>query len=187
MLEQEIKLAFADVEAARQAVKTAGARLVASRRLLDDRFFDTEDGRLRHVGRGLRLRRDGTRVFITTKGPIQPGPVKIREEIETAVDDALVAEALLRSLGFECWFRAEKYREDYAVGSARIALDETPVGTFIEIEGEPDEIARVVALLGCTSADYRFESYPALYRHWCRAHGLTPGNMLFGESGNRES
>jgi adenylate cyclase class 2 len=179
VLEQEIKLAFDDVEAARQAVTSAGGRLVVSRRLLDDRFYDTPDGRLRHAGRGLRLRRDGTRGFITSKGPVQPGPVKIREETEMAVQDPSVAEALLTSLGFECWFRSEKYREDYALGLARIALDETPVGVFVEIEADPDEIARTAALLGRSSADYRLESYPALYRHWCRAHGVTPGDMLF--------
>ena len=43
-VEQEIKLVFADVEAARQAVQTAGGRLVVSRRLLDDTLFDTPDG-----------------------------------------------------------------------------------------------------------------------------------------------
>lgn len=187
MLEQEVKLQFDSVGAARQAVNSAGARLVASRRQLDDRFFDTEDGRLRSAGRALRLRRDGTRAYLTSKGPVQPGPVKIREEIETAVGDASVAEALLLSLGFERWFRSVKYREEFVTGRARLAIDETPMGVFIEIEADTDEIARVAALLGRTSADYRLESYPSIYRQWCRTRGVAPGDMLFGESGNRES
>lgn len=181
MLEQEVKLQFDNVEAARQAVVTAGGRLVASRRLLNDIFFDTPDSRLRQAGRGLRLRRDGSRTFVTSKGPVQPGPVKSREEIETAIGDAAIAEALLESLGFQRWFRSEKYREEYTAGRARIALDETPMGTFIEIEADPEEIARVASLLGRSSADYRLESYPAIYRHWCREHGREPGDMVFRE------
>src|SRR6187200_3554716 len=79
-LEQEIKLAFEHIEAARRAVQTAGGRLDISARLLDDQLFDTPDAQLRRAGTGLRIRRDGARTFLTFKGPVQPGPVKSREE-----------------------------------------------------------------------------------------------------------
>src|SRR5215467_5016836 len=110
--EHEIKLAFPSVEAARQAVTTAGGRLDVSRRLLDDRLFDTAEQDLRQAGGALRVRHDGTGGYITYKGPLQPGHIKSREEIETAVGDANVAEAILTSLGFKLWFRAQKYREE---------------------------------------------------------------------------
>ena len=111
-VEHEIKLPFSTVESARQAVSAAGGRLDMPRRLLDDRLFDTEDQTLRQSGRALRVRRDGDRAFITFKGPVQPGAVKSREEIETLVGSADIAEAIVLSLGFRRWFRAEKYRED---------------------------------------------------------------------------
>jgi inorganic triphosphatase YgiF len=66
-LEQEIKLAFESLEAARRAVLTAGGRLVVSRRLLDDRLFDTADERLRRSGSAFRIRRDGDRTLLTFK------------------------------------------------------------------------------------------------------------------------
>lgn len=163
-LEQEVKLEFASVEAARRSIQSTGARLVVSRRLLDDALYDTADQRLRGEGRALRLRRDGAQGLLTVKGPVLPGPVKTREEIETTVGDAATADALIRGLGYVSWFHAQKHREEYVIGDARLMLDETPVGVFIEIEATPDEIERVARLLGRSPDDYILASYPRLYR-----------------------
>lgn len=178
-LEQEIKLAFADVEAARQAVLTAGGRLVFSRRLLDDRLFDRADGELRQAGAALRIRQDGERTFLTWKGPVLSGPVKSREELETSVGDAAVLTAIVTALGYHQRFRAQKYREEYAIDDATIAVDETPFAVFVEIEAPPETIALVSGRLGRTRDDYRLESYPTLWRRWCEANGRPAGDMLF--------
>lgn len=184
-IEHEVKLAFSSVEAARQAVITAGGRLDVSRRLLDDRLFDTADDRLRRSGCALRMRRDDTRGIITFKGPVQPGPVKSREEIETDVGDANVAEAILTSLGYRQTFRAEKYREEHLVGEARVTIDDTPVGVFVEIEAAPDTIDAVTTRLGRTTADHRLDSYASLWDAWCRARGRPFGDMTFEAAANR--
>jgi adenylate cyclase class 2 len=181
MLEQEVKLEFATVEAARRSVELTGARLVVPRRLLEDRLFDTADQQLRRAGSALRIRHDGPRSRLTFKGAARPGPVKSREEIETTIGDADVAEALLRALGFRAWFRAQKYREEYALGAAVVTVDEAPIGVFVEIEAELPEIDRVAALLGKSRGDYRLESYPKLYTQWCHAKGITPSDMVFDE------
>src|SRR5689334_8152275 len=102
MIEQEVKLAFPHAETARHAVRTAGGRLVVSRRLLEDRLYDTLDSRLRQSGRALRVRRDGERAaFLTFKGPVQPGPVKAREELETAIGDPGLVENVFEHLGYQ--------------------------------------------------------------------------------------
>jgi len=178
-VEHEVKLAFDTVDAARHTVMTAGGRLDMARRLLDDRLFDTEDQTLRQSGRALRIRRDGDRAFITFKGPVQPGAVKSREEIETLVGSADVAEAIVLSLGFRRWFRAEKYREEYLLGEARVTIDETPIGVFVEIEAPPAAIDKAAARLGRGRDDYRLDSYPSLYGAWCRAHGRPFADMTF--------
>ena len=178
-VEHEVKLAFPSVEAARQAVSTAGGRLDVSRRLLDDRLFDTEDQTLRQSGRALRVRRDGDRAFITFKGPVQPGAVKSREEIETLVGSADVAEAIVVSLGFRRWFRAEKYREEYLIGEARVTIDETPIGVFVEIEAPPEAIDEAAARLGRGRSDYRLDSYPSMYAAWCGTQGRPFADMTF--------
>jgi adenylate cyclase class 2 len=188
MIEREIKLPFADHEAARRAVLAAGGRLVASRRLIEDRLFDTPDSRLRREGLALRVRRDAGQVLLTCKSPAPGGLVKTREELETRAGDAETIEMILNALGYREAFRSEKYREEFALaGGVSVALDETPIGVFVELEGEEAAIVAAAATLGRGPADFVLESYPSLYRGWCRARGLSPGRMVFdGHAGSRE-
>jgi adenylate cyclase class 2 len=186
MIEREIKLSFADHEAARHAVLSAGGRLVASRRLIEDRLFDTTDGQLRASGRALRIRRDGRRVLLTSKGPAASALVKAREEFETEVGDADTVESILATLEYRQAFRSEKYREEFTLAGVVVALDETPIGVFVELEGAEASIVAAAALLGRTPADFVRQSYPALYRAWCHARGAVPGDMMFaGRSDER--
>lgn len=157
----------------------AGGRLDVSRRLLSDVLFDSEDGRLRAEGTAVRVRRDGHRTFLTFKGRVQRGPVKSRDEFETTVGDPEMAELILAGLGLRPWLRTEKFREEYLLGSARVVIDETPIGVFIEIEATPHEIDLAATQLGRGPADYRLESYSRLYFDWCQAHRLPPTNMTF--------
>lgn len=162
MLEQEIKLRFASLEAARLAVTTAGGRLVRSRRLQSDRFYDTADLTLASTAQALRLRREPDLATLTYKGAPQPGPVKSREEIETTVANADHLTTVFERLGFEERWRFEKHREDYTLGDAKVFIDESNAGVFVEIEGTPDVIATVAAALGKTEADYILDSYRTL-------------------------
>ncbi|MEI6246443.1 MAG: class IV adenylate cyclase [Acidobacteriota bacterium] len=163
MIEQEIKLRFDTHEAARQAVITAGGRLVRSERPLDDRYLDTADDHLGNERCALRIRREPGVTTLTFKGPIEAGPVKSREEIETTVADADIAEALFGKLGYTEWWRILKHREDYLIGDVKVFIDRTPVGVFVEIEATPDEIAVTAGLLGRGPRDYILDSYRALY------------------------
>ncbi len=162
MIEQEVKLRFDDYEAARQAVVTAGGRLVRSERPQDDRYLDTTDDRLSRGRCALRMRREPGVTTITFKGPRQGGPVKSREEIETTVADADTMEAIFGRLGFAEWWRNVKHREDYLIGEARVFIDRTRVGVFVEIEGTPRTIADTAAALGRSPADYILDSYHTL-------------------------
>jgi adenylate cyclase class 2 len=179
VIEQEIKLEFDSPEAARRSVHATGARLVVSRRLLDDALFDTADRQLGQRGSALRIRRDGDRGLLTFKGPVQPAAVKTREEIETPVGDAAAAEGLLRALGYQRWFRSQKYREEFDLDGCHVMIDETPIGVFIELEGTPDAIDRAAGALGRSPRDYGLDSYPRLFRRWCDARGVPFGDMLF--------
>jgi adenylate cyclase class 2 len=180
MIEREIKLPFDDVAGARQLVLAAGGRPAVPRRLIDDRLFDTPDQRLRREGRALRVRRDGSRTTLTAKGPAPSTIVKAREELETTVGGADTIEAILVALGYRQSFHAQKYREEFTLpGSVCAAVDETPIGVFVELEGDEDAIIAAAAALGRAPAAFVLESYPALYHAWCAARGLRAGEMLF--------
>jgi adenylate cyclase class 2 len=116
---------------------------------------------------------------LTFKGPVLPGAVKIREEYETIAADGRMLLTILNELGLRVWFRYQKYREEFAAGDVVIAIDETPIGVFVEIEGSETHIAHAAACLGRTSADYVTGSYRWLYVEHCRERGVAPGDMLF--------
>ena len=78
------------------------------RRLQEDCLLDTPDGRLRQRRSVLRVRMESGRTFLTFKGPVQPSPMKLREELETIVSDGPLLVRMLEELGFHVWFR---YRE----------------------------------------------------------------------------
>lgn len=179
MLEREVKIRFTDPDHARTALTSIGAARLRPRRLQDDTLYDTVDGALRLRRSVVRLRREPHQAFVTFKGPVQPGPMKTRDEHETTVGDADVFERVLTELGFAPWFRYQKYREEFEAHGVTIALDETPVGTYLEIEGDEVGILQVTSLLGRTSADFILDSYRALFLAHSRATGLTTRDMLF--------
>jgi predicted adenylyl cyclase CyaB len=83
--------------------------------------------------------------------------------VEVGVEDAARAEELLALLGYERVFRYQKYREVWHWRDVEIVVDETPVGTFFEIEGEVDGIHAAARALGRSPDDYIRDSYVALF------------------------
>jgi adenylate cyclase class 2 len=179
MLEREIKLAFDTPDAARDAVLATGATPLRARRLQEDALFDTDDERLRRQRCVLRVRSDAGRSLLTFKGPVQPGAMKLREEHETVIGDGDVICRILEELGLHVWFRYQKYREEYAAADVTIAIDETPVGTFVEIEGGEQAIVATARALGRTPSDFILDSYRALFVNRREACGLSGSDMVF--------
>jgi len=180
-LEREIKLRFNDPEAARVAVLAAGSTPVRGRRLQEDSLLDTADELLRRRRSVLRVRVESGRSFLTFKGPVQPSVMKLREELETMVGDGTLMLRVLEELGFLVWFRYQKYREEFALDDVIIAIDETPVGTYVEIEGGERGIATTTEALGRCSSDYLLDSYRGLFVRHCQERGLPITNMLFDD------
>ena len=179
MVEREIKLRFDSPDAARTAILAAGAAPLRCRRLQEDALLDTDDETLRRRGCALRIRTESGKSLLTLKGPIQPGAMKVREEHETVVGDGAVLLRVFEELGLHVWFRYEKYREEYAAEEVTIALDETPVGTFIEIEGGEHGILAFTAALGRSPDDFIVDSYRSLFITHREVMGLTGRHMTF--------
>ena len=74
--------------------------------------------------------------------------VKSRVEIETPVESAERTLAILAGLGFQPVRRYQKRRETWSLDRIVVALDETPAGNFVEVEGPSDRLAAAAGDLG---------------------------------------
>ena len=180
-LEREIKLKFDTADDARARIVALGATPLRGRRLQDDALLDTPDESLRRQRSVLRVRNDGGRSILTFKGPPLPGAMKLREEHETGAADGEALLTILAALGLRVWFRYQKFREEFAAENVVIAIDETPVGVFVEIEGGEAHIQHTASAMGCRSDDYITESYRMLFLRHQEAHGGAATDMLFPE------
>lgn len=182
ILEREIKLRFENPEGARAAVIRAGATPIRSRRLQEDCLLDTPDNVLWRRRCVLRVRMEAGKSFLTFKGPVQPSAMKVRQEVETVVGDGPALLQMFEELGFRVWFRYQKYREEFALDDVIVAVDETPLGTFIELEGGEGGIAGMAEALGRGPADYLLDSYRGLFEQDCEQRGVPLSDMLFDDA-----
>jgi adenylate cyclase, class 2 len=172
-------------------------------------IFDTPQGGLAKHGQLLRIRvetpvargksatrNSGRRVVLTFKQPVagskgarfERREYKVREETELEVSAAGPLTKIFEGLGMSGWFRYEKYRTTYRLPASKnwargllIELDETPIGTFVELEGPAEAIDRVAHELGFSKTDYILKNYLVLYVEDCRKKGTQPNNMVFSE------
>jgi adenylate cyclase class 2 len=179
MIEREIKLCYDSPAAARQAVIEAGATPLRERRLQNDCLLDRKTEPLGDNHCTLRVRFDGDCSRVTFKGAPAPGSMKVREEIETTVGDGKLLLQLLERIGFRVWFRYQKYREEFRRGDLVIAVDESPIGTFVELEGDEEDILAMATTLERPVSDFVLDSYRALFLKHRRAQGATATHMLF--------
>jgi adenylate cyclase class 2 len=179
-VETEIKIPAPDLSALRRALLAAGARPLSEKHDERNILFDDETGSLHASGRALRLRSARGRHLVTFKGdPRMEGAIRSRMELETEIADAPTFEKILEALRLRPRFRYEKRREEFRLEQCLVALDETPIGDFIEIEGLPDQIRKALALLRLDPACAVLESYPALYARRRKDDPALPPDMLF--------
>jgi adenylate cyclase class 2 len=181
-IEREIKLPYESAEEARAMILTIGATPLHGRRLQEDALLDTDDEQLRRRRCVLRVRTENGKSRLTFKGPVQASDMKVRDEVETLVGDGEVLLRVLEELGLHVWFRSEKYREEFCHEDVIVAIDETPVGVFVEIEGSERGITEVAQALGRTPGDYVLESYRGLFLAHRDHLGLRGSDMVFDQS-----
>ena len=180
--EIEIKLALAGAEDGARRLREAGFAAARERQHECNMLYDWPDGLLRSQGRALRIRACGGRSTLTYKGKAEAGVHYSREELEMEVSDGRTAELILNRLGLSAAFRYEKFRTEYrrAGDNGIAALDETPLGPFLELEGEPEWIDKTAAELGFAIGHYIRKSYVRLQEEACAARGAELEDMLFG-------
>jgi adenylate cyclase class 2 len=206
--EVEVKLPVTDVPALRRRLEHLGARQISARTHEFNTLYDSQKKKLARRGQMIRIRSEQpaprenqqhrmlqTEAKLTFKGPVHgntgkssttrllnKGRYKVREELELTLSDGKQMCQILCALGLRPTFRYEKFRTTYGLKSQRnlkIEFDETPIGTFLELEGSPSSINRVARLVGYAPPQYITQTYGTLYVTYMRQHGLKPSNMLF--------
>lgn len=177
--EVEIKIALSDQKSFVRRLKSAGFVLQTPRTLESNILYDFPDGRLRKRGELIRVRQYGRVWTVTFKGPGKTGRHKRREEIESKVEDGRALELMLIRLGMSRSFAYEKYRSEWTDGRGQVVVDETPIGTFAEIEGPAKWIDRTAVRLGISRDQYITGSYAELFAVWKRRTRSAAAEMTF--------
>ncbi len=194
-IETEVKIRLTDIPDFRRRLASLDPMPLSERHFEDNFVFDFPDGRLRSQGCLLRVRKTEGKDTVTFKGPPLPSQrFKSREELETQVESAEELLQIFALTGLTLWFRYQKYREEYSIlvsggplGSLSLALDITPIGNYVELEGSEEGIREIAARLGFDESRFLRDSYYALFLLHCTERGETLESMVFpghGPGGN---
>lgn len=178
--EQEFKFAVASLQTLRAVLRSLGASLKVEATLERNWVLDDAQGSLRQKGCLLRVRQWGKYHLLTYKGPARfSAGLKVREELEVGLEASEKALAILAALGFSPVFYYEKQRETWSLGGVEVALDHTPMGDFVELEGEGLKLRPVAAALGFAPEAALRGTYLELWKSYRQRHPEAPEHMVF--------
>jgi adenylate cyclase, class 2 len=164
--EIEIKFRVADLRALARRLRAARFRIVTKRTHEMNTLYDLPGEILRGRKELLRIRKYGSDWTLTHKAGKKTGRHSSRVELETGVTDGKQMELVLRALGYAPSFRYEKFRAEWTDGKGQVVVDETPIGSFCEIEGAPRWIDATAKKLGVSRTDYITKNYAGLFLEW---------------------
>lgn len=178
--EQEFKFGVASLVPVRAALQRLGASLRVGATLERNWVLDDGKGSLREKGCLLRVRQWGEHHLLTYKGPAHyAAGLKVREELEVSLEASDRALAIFAALGFSPVFYYEKERETWSLGQAEVALDHTPMGDFVELEGEGSELRELATSLGFAPETALRGTYLELWQSYRKQHPEAPEHMVF--------
>lgn len=179
--EIETKFPCQSLEGLLAHLDARGAVQLTERTFEHNLLLDTADHALSARDCRLRLRQIGDQKILTFKRTqkLENG-IAYREEIESDFSDLNNMQLIFSRLGFESFFVYEKYRRVYQLEGAKVMVDETPIGLYVEIEGVgEDSIHAVSDKLGLDWESRIDQSYQALFANWAAVSGYNGAHMVF--------
>ena len=177
--EVEVKFRVTRVRSLVQRLRHDGFRQIPRPTHDLNTLYDWQSQILRKRGQLLRLRKYGSQWILTHKAKGKTGRHKTRIETETHLANGPAMDGILRALNFVSTFRYEKFRAEWSDDKGHVVIDQTPIGTFGEIEGPPRWIDRTARALGIVSADYITKTYAELFFEWKRRSRSRADEMTF--------
>lgn len=184
--EIELKFRVDDVAGFRATVARLELHLRTERSFESNTLYDTPNRDLRHKRHLLRLREYKGHCVVTHKRVGDDGGAdvryKTRIETETEIEECAALAEIFTQLGFAPVFRYEKFRTEWSAGDGgHLVLDETPIGTWAELEGDPAWIDAMLGKLEVDGSRCTTDSYGSLFLQWKEAHGSPVNNLTFSE------
>ena len=182
-IETEIKFPVTDLAALAGKLESAGFRLETPRSFESNTLYDTPDRQLRNRTEILRIRSYAGRWTLTLKRLPRSGSGDVRHkhriETETSIADGNALAEIFLHLGLVAAFRYEKWRTEWSDGEGHCVVDETPIGTYAELEGPSAWIDRTAAKLGVAPSQYVTLSYGRLFEAWRDEHCSSATDLTF--------
>lgn len=188
--EIELKFPVADPASLESRLPQLGFHLETPRTFEHNTLYDTPARDLRGRREILRVRKYGPICTVTHKrtngqNSTEPTRYKIRIETETTVGNGEALGHIFEQLGYIPAFIYEKYRTEWSTfdpdtnTTPHLVLDETPIGTYAELEGPPAWIDRALTQLGVDPATCITDSYGTLFLNWKQRTGSPAENLTF--------
>ncbi len=199
--EIELKIPVSDPVVFGARLPGLGFALESPRTFEMNTLFDTPGRDLRARHQVLRIRQYGDVCTLTHKRmPEADGAgttadatrYKTRIETETTVAEGEALAAIFRELGYGPVFVYEKFRTVWSdvagvsgpgTAAAHLVLDETPIGTWAELEGPVEWIDQTLGRLGVDAAAGLTDSYGKLFLDWKARTGSSAEHLTFAEIG----
>jgi len=145
--EVEVKFFMDDIDRMQRRIAGLGAE--PQGRVFENNIRYDDDGHnLSRKQSLLRLRQDNKAILTFKSKPAATSrDFKIFNELEVEVSDFKTMQTILACLGLQAVQRYEKWRETMTLGSTAFLLDTMPYGTFLEIEGQENDIRHYAARL----------------------------------------
>jgi adenylate cyclase class 2 len=189
--EIELKFPVADPEDLETRLPQLGFNLITPRTYEHNILFDTPTRDLRAKRQILRLRDYGGIHTLTHKRIDDSTPesirYKIRIETETTVSDPHAITEVFAQIGYQPAFIYEKYRTEYSIfdpatnTTPHLVIDETPIGTYVELEGPTDWIDRTLTELNVDLSTCITDSYGKLFLDWKQRTGSPADHLTFAD------
>ena len=149
-----------------------------------ERFDRIEDYTKQNIFPRIRNEEDG-RTTLTVKVKLNEKTNFFkRREMETGIDAVEQVMAMMPFLGFTKKISWEKKRQSFLMRTTdniKLFLDETPMGWFLEIEGDEKNIEAAIAKLGLQESKRINKAYLGLWEEYKKINNIAKEDMMFSE------
>lgn len=166
MKETELKILNIHKQEIIKQIESLGAKNIGEFFIIEE-HFDFEDGRIKKRDELLRIRTINEKAELCYKKKIvEDTEFKVREEIETEIENIESLKKIFSELGLSPFVHREKKRTSFSFNSVRIEIDEYPsIPPYIEIEGSEEDIRDTLKKLNISMEQTTSMSATAVLKH----------------------